>query len=95
MMKPIYLSRRFAAKYVRDNFGLRCAEKWLAKLAVTGGGPRYWKDGRAVLYRRDALDAWASNRIDGPMTSSSDRAARDKAPFSYLRSASGMPFEEA
>jgi hypothetical protein len=65
-MQSIYISRRFAAKYVREAWGMRCSEKWLAKLVVTGGGPRYWKNGRAVLYRRDALDAWVSRRVSGP-----------------------------
>lgn len=90
-MKSVYLSRRFAAKYVRDNYGIRCSEKWLAKLAVTGGGPKYWKDGRSVLYRRDALDAWVSTRVRGPFSSSSLASQ-----LSILRSRSGgMPFIDA
>jgi hypothetical protein len=97
-MQSIYTTRRFAAKYMRETFGIRCSEKWLAKLAVTGGGPRYWKDGRAVLYRRDALDAWVARRVSGPWTSSSDpeaSEARKRPPLSYLRSGEGLPFVEA
>jgi hypothetical protein len=93
-MKPIYLSRRLAAKYVRDTFGLRCTEKWLAKLAVTGGGPHYWKDGRAVVYRSEALDAWAHKRITGPVSSSTDWQLRHNPDFSFLRTNTGLPFED-
>lgn len=97
-MPSIYTSRRFAAKYVREEWGIRCSEKWLAKLVVTGGGPRYWKNGRAVLYRRDALDAWVASRLSGPLTSSSDPDAEDARtgpPPSYLRSGGGLPFVDA
>lgn len=95
MLKPFYLTRRYAAKYVRETYGLRCAEKWLAKLVVTGGGPKYLKDGRAVLYRRDFLDAWVSRRVNGPFDSSSDRTTCTGKALSYLRSGLGIPFEEA
>lgn len=97
-MNSIFLSRRFAAKFVRENFGVRCSEKWLAKLVVTGGGPRYWKNGRSVLYRRDALEAWVARRVSGPWTSSSDaeaKEARKRPPLSYLRSGEGLPFVDA
>lgn len=97
-MQSIYISRRFAAKYVREAWGMRCSEKWLAKLVVAGGGPRYWKNGRAVLYRRDALDAWVSRRVSGPWTSSSDPDTDDtrlRSPLSYLRSGEGLPFADA
>jgi hypothetical protein len=88
----VFITRRFAAKYVRDTYGVRCSEKWLAKLAVTGGGPRYWKDGRAVLYRRDALDAWVDGRISGPWTSSSGaQEQRAKPGRSDQCSDEGLP----
>lgn len=94
-MKSLYLTRRFAAKYVRETYGVRCSEKWLAKLVVTVGGPTYWKNGRAVLYRRDALEAWVSRRVTGPLTSSSDPEARIRTPSSFLRSGEGLPFVDA
>ncbi len=93
-MIQVYYNRRDAAKYVRDNYGLRCAEKYLAKLVVTGGGPSYFKDGRAVLYRFDALDAWVSRRVSGPFTSSSNlemNEARKKRPISG-QSGLGLPY---
>ena len=95
LVQSIYISRRAAAKYVREAWGMRCSEKWLAKLVVTGGGPRFWKSGRSVLYRRDALDAWAAQRIRGPWASSSALSAESNAALSYRRFKEGMPFEEA
>jgi hypothetical protein len=41
-----------AAKY------LALTEGWLAKLRCMGGGPKYVKLARRVLYRRCDLDAW-------------------------------------
>ena len=94
-MISFFLPRRLAAKYVRDNYGVRCSEKWLAKLVVTGGGPRYWKDSRAVLYRRDVLDAWVAGRVSGPWTSSSDSDANGAAAAPRLRAFEGMPYIDA
>lgn len=38
-----YLRRTDAATYVRQTWGIPCSPKWLAKLAVVGGGPTYRK----------------------------------------------------
>jgi hypothetical protein len=94
-MQPIFISRRSAAKYMREAWGMRCSEKWLAKLVVTGGGPQFWKSGRSVLYRRDALDVWAIQRIKGPWASSSELGSESTAAISYRRFKERMPFEEA
>lgn len=92
----VFLSRRLAAKYVRENYGLRCSEKWMAKLAVTGGGPRYFKDGRAVVYRRDFLDSWVMQRISGPCTSSSDPDGRvSYSPTHAFPASEMLPYEDA
>jgi hypothetical protein len=58
-----YLRRADAAAYVRDIWGLRCSRRWLAKLAVVGGGPIYCKAGRTPLYTTNDLDQWAKGRI--------------------------------
>jgi excisionase family DNA binding protein len=47
-----YISTDVAAKYCG------VSARWLEKLRVVGGGPRYAKVGRRVLYRRQDLDAW-------------------------------------
>ncbi len=70
-VSPRYFRRDQAAGYVRDNWGLPCSTKWLAKLAVVGGGPVYCKAGRTPLYTMNDLDRWAKGRIGSPRRSTS------------------------
>jgi hypothetical protein len=56
---------------VRDHWGMPCSTKWLAKLAVIGGGPIYRKAGRYPLYAKEDLDAWAESRLSAPRRSTS------------------------
>ena len=41
---------------------LRCSERTLERLRVSGQGPRYVKTVRRVLYRESDLEAWLSAR---------------------------------
>jgi hypothetical protein len=41
---------------------LRLSQSTLNKWRLTGGGPKYLKLGRRVLYSRDTLNAWAKGR---------------------------------
>ena len=41
---------------------LGLSESMIAKMRCLGGGPAYFKLGRAVRYRRDDLDEWLSAR---------------------------------
>ncbi len=66
-----YLRRADAAHYVREKWGQPCSAKWLAKLAVTGGGPIFRKAGRFPIYRPSELDEWAEARIGEPRRSTS------------------------
>ena len=66
---PRYLRREEAAKYVRENWGIPCAPKWLAKLAVEGGGPVFRKAGRFPMYAPSELDKWAEGRLGASQTS--------------------------
>ena len=34
------------------------SKNWLAKLRMTGDGPRFLKIGGAIRYRRSAIDEW-------------------------------------
>ncbi len=68
-MEMRFFNRRCAAKYVREKYGIRCSEKWLAKLAVTGGGPRYAKDDHSAWYTSYTLDAWVSALRNGRLDS--------------------------
>ncbi len=42
---------------------LRLSPRTLEKLRVNGGGPRFRKFGSRVIYAREDLDAWASDRV--------------------------------
>jgi len=66
-----YLRRAAAADYVRETWGLPCSSKWLAKLAVVGGGPVYRTAGRLPVYTSPDLDAWAHSRLGSPRRSTS------------------------
>jgi hypothetical protein len=66
-----YLRRADAAAYIRDAWGLPCSARWLAKLAVVGGGPIYCKAGRTPLYTTHDLDDWARGRIGARRRSTS------------------------
>ncbi len=69
-----FLRRDAAAAYLKEKYGFGAA-RTLAKGAVTGDTPEFHKAGRIVLYRRDALDAWALSKIGAPQKSTSDAAA--------------------
>lgn len=71
---PRYLRRTKAALYVREAWGIPCSTRWLAKLAVVGGGPIYRKAGRFPLYTAEDLDTWAASRVGVPRRSSSVEA---------------------
>ena len=69
-----YLRRAAAAHYVRETWGIACSSMWLAKLAVTGGGPLYRKAGRFPVYTFDDLDIWAEGRLGSRRRSTSVEA---------------------
>lgn len=44
---------------------LACSASYLEKCRITGLGPRFHKIGKAVRYKLEDLDAWASARAFG------------------------------
>ncbi len=66
------LRRDSAALHVRENWSIPCSPKWLAKLAVVGGGPVFQKAGRFPLYDPEDLDQWAASRIGPKRKSTSE-----------------------
>jgi hypothetical protein len=68
-----YLRREDAASYIESSYGFPCSPRWLAKLAVIGGGPVFRKAGRVPIYAPSDLDDWAESRIGAPQRSTSDR----------------------
>ncbi len=57
-----YLSTTGAARYlgVDENGAPLVSPKTLEAWRVKGTGPEFCKIGRRVVYRREALDAWAT-----------------------------------
>jgi len=51
-----YWQPQEAARY------LRLSASTLAKLRVYGGGPIYYRAGRAIRYRQEDLDHWMATR---------------------------------
>ena len=66
------LRRADAARYLREKFSFPCSTQWLAKLAVIGGGPPYYKAGRNPVYTTPHLDVWGKNRLGRLRRSTSD-----------------------
>jgi hypothetical protein len=68
------LSRVEAAQYLLLQHGLTIAASTLAKLASVGGGPPFHKAGPSPLYPKNALDAWATQRLGRLRSSTSDNS---------------------
>jgi predicted DNA-binding transcriptional regulator AlpA len=56
-MQTLLLTQREAACV------LRCSERTLERLRLTGRGPQYVKTTRRVLYRESDLEAWLASRL--------------------------------
>jgi hypothetical protein len=70
---PKRMDRRTASKYLRQVHGVRLSHSSLAKKALTGDGPAFFKDGPFVVYDRDEhLDPFAVQRLGKARTSTSD-----------------------
>ncbi len=67
-----FLRRADAATYVQQRWGMPCSRAWLAKLAVTGGGPLFQKAGKFPVYMTANLDDWAQSRLSSLKRSTSD-----------------------
>jgi len=63
-----------AATFLRDTYG-QGSIKTLAKLRCIGGGPKFRKFGRHVLYADEDLVAWAEERLSALRCSTSDETA--------------------
>lgn len=69
---PRRITRVEASAYLKERHGVSYAPQSLAKLACTGGGPRFYKFRRSVLYSTADLDAWVSEVQGRPVTSTSE-----------------------
>jgi hypothetical protein len=69
------MRRKLASEYLDKVHGITLAPTTMAKLAVVGGGPPFWLDGRFPLYGRDHLDEYAAKRLGPLRSSTSDKVA--------------------
>jgi hypothetical protein len=63
LISATYLRPPQASAYLAERWAIRATPKTLAKWRVIGGGPRYRRASRDILYEPGVLDAWASTRI--------------------------------
>lgn len=70
------LSRKEAAEFLAK-LGYPIAASTLAKLASTGGGPKFRKFGQKPLYYEPDLLDWVAERLSGKKRSTSDPGAPD------------------
>jgi hypothetical protein len=74
------MRRDEASAYLRDRHGIQHSPDYLAKLAVTGGGPRFHKARRTPIYTIEHLDEYAAEVTSPPVRSTSElRTARADA----------------
>ncbi len=66
------LRRAEASAYLKEKHGINRAPATLAKLACTGGGPRFQHVGRLPLYPEPELDAYALSILSPLKSSTSD-----------------------
>ena len=73
MSNSAFLDRPGAADYINAK-GLPTTAGSLRKYATVGGGPKFRKFGRNVVYSPADLDAWIDGRLSPPLDSTSDPA---------------------
>lgn len=72
---PRRMRRKMASEYLLEEHGVSLSPATLAKLAVVGGSPPFFKDGPFPIYDRDSLDAFAVARLGRLRSSTSDKQA--------------------
>jgi hypothetical protein len=73
MSSETYPTAREAAEYVRS------AESTLAKLRLSGGGPKFCRIGRAIRYRKVDPDGWMTRTRVQSTSDDGESARRDLA----------------
>jgi hypothetical protein len=67
-----------AADYLLAQHGIKRSPATLATLRTRGGGPRFRKAGRDVIYDAADLDSWAVKVKSGPFASTSEGVLQEK-----------------
>jgi hypothetical protein len=77
---PSRMRRKLASEYLFEVHGISLSPATLAKLAVMGGGPQFWKDGAFPIYGPEYLDEFAVARLGKLRRSTSDQDQVAEAP---------------
>ena len=76
-LAPRFRKKRFnppeAVEYLLEVHGVTIATATLSKFRSVGGGPKFQRFGRSILYQRVALDAWAIAKLGEPRRSTSGK----------------------
>lgn len=75
-----------AAKYLLEKWGIEIAPRTLANKRWSGGGPRFYRANRQIIYGDDHLDEYAIQTLGQPLSSTSDRGC-DEPPHAALPNA--------
>ncbi|MFO1160924.1 MAG: hypothetical protein U1E60_18940 [Reyranellaceae bacterium] len=70
--RPAMHRRASASEYLKRKYGISLSSSTLAKKAVTGGGPPFYKDGPYPIYPEPGLDEYAVGRLGKLRSSTSD-----------------------
>lgn len=63
LLRKTRLTTPEASIYLRAYHNIPLAASTLTKMRCQGGGPRFHRFGRAVLYARTDLDEWVSDKL--------------------------------
>jgi hypothetical protein len=74
------MRRKLASEYLAAEHGVTLSPATLAKLAVTGGGPAFRKDGPYPIYERRHLDVFAVQRLGPLHQTTGDHQTADTTP---------------
>lgn len=66
-----------AAADALEAMGLRREVTTLEKLRWCGGGPKFIRAGRSIIYRRSDLAAWVQAKLEPPVGSTSEYPERE------------------
>jgi hypothetical protein len=66
------MTRSEASAYLLETHGVSRTTAYLAKLAVTGGGPQFRKLGKKPYYTATDLDDWIAAALSKAVTSTSE-----------------------
>lgn len=73
-MHEVYLRPNEAVRHLIEEHGVYREASTLQKYRTLGGGPKYVKIGRDVLYPVSELDHWAEKLRGRPMGSTAEHA---------------------